>query len=234
MKRSVWALAALSIAACSEQPAQKAPEAKAPEAAAPAVAEVKSTAPAGAYKLDKTHTSVTFRVNHLGMSRYTARFTRIDGALQFDPANPSAMSVEATIDPKSIETDYPDPKPDFDAELAGPNWLNAVKFPQITFKSTKVEPTGANTAKVTGDFTLHGVTKPITLDVTFNGGYASAAMDPGARIGFSALGKIKRSEFGLAMGVPAPGSTFGVGDDVEIFIETEFSQPPPVAAKPAA
>ena len=92
----------------------------------------------------------------------------------------------------------------------------------------------AHLEQVTGDFTLHGVTRPLTLDATFNGGYAAGGMDPsGARIGFSAQGKIKRSDFGVSYGVPAPGTHFGVGDEVEILIETEFTQPGPAAAKPA-
>lgn len=231
MKLAVWAFAALTVAACSQPQAEKkAAEPAAPTAAAPAV---QNTAPPGEYKLDNTHASVTFRVNHLGLSRYTARFTDIAGKLNFDPANPAAMSVEATVDPNSLETDFPLDEPDFDAELTGPQWLDAGRFPTITFKSTKVEPTGANTAKVTGDFTLHGVTRPLTLDVTFNGGYAAGGMDPsGARIGFSAKGEIKRSEFGIAYGVPAAGTNFGVSDAVEIIIEAEFTQPGP--AKPAA
>lgn len=227
MNKLAWALAALSLAACSQQPAEKT-KAASPAApnAPPAAAAAQNTAPAGAYALDKTHASVTFRVNHLGMSRYTARFTGIDGKLNFDPANPAAMTVEASVDPKSIETDFPLDEPDFDAVLAGPEWLDAAKFPQITFRSTAVETTGPNTAKVTGDFTLHGVTKPLTLDTTFNGGYAPNDIDPGgSRIGFSAQGKIKRSDFGVSMGIPAPGSTFGVGDEVEIFIEAEFTRP---------
>jgi polyisoprenoid-binding protein YceI len=231
MKLAAWAFAALTVAACSQPQAEKkAAEPAAPTAAAPAV---QNTAPPGEYKLDNTHASVTFRVNHLGLSRYTARFTDIAGKLNFDPANPAAMSVEATVDPNSLETDFPLDEPDFDAELTGPQWLDAGRFPTITFKSTKVEPTGANTAKVTGDFTLHGVTRPLTLDVTFNGGYAAGGMDPsGARIGFSAKGEIKRSEFGIAYGVPAAGTNFGVSDAVEIIIEAEFTQPGP--AKPAA
>jgi polyisoprenoid-binding protein YceI len=227
MTKLAWAAAALTLAACSQPAADKAPEAKAPQAAPGA--EVKTTATAGVYDLDKTHASVTFRVNHLGMSRYTARFTGIDGKLNFDPANPAAMSIEASVDTRSIKTDYPNPTPDFDAELAGPNWLDAARFPKITFKSTSVEPTGPNTAKVTGDFSLHGVTKPLVLDVIFNGGYDGAPMDPGSRVGFSAQGKIKRSDFGVSYGVPQPGSTFGVGDEVEIQIEAEFTKPKPAA-----
>ena len=227
MTKLAWAAAALTLAACSQPAADKASEAKAPQTAPGA--EVKTTATAGVYDLDKTHASVTFRVDHLGMSRYTARFTGIDGKLNFDPANPAAMSVEASVDTKSIKTDYPNPTPDFDAELAGPNWLDAARFPKITFKSTSVEPTGPNTAKVTGDFSLHGVSKPLVLDVTFNGGYDGAPMDPGSRVGFSAQGKIKRSDFGVSYGVPQPGSTFGVGDEVEIQIEAEFTKPKPAA-----
>jgi polyisoprenoid-binding protein YceI len=115
----------------------------------------------------------------------------------------------------------------------GKNFFDAGVFKTIAFKSTKVEPTGPKTAKVTGNFTLHGVTKPVTLDVTYNGGYPPNSMDPGgARVGFSAHGVIKRSAFGMGYGVPAKGSTFGVGDDVEVMIETEFSsKPPPPPAK---
>lgn len=182
--------------------------------------------PAGVYKLDKAHTSITFRVSHLGFSMYTARFTRFDGELKFDPSKPAEMSVTATIDPKSLETDNTDPSYDFDAILQGKDWLDAAQFPEITFRSTTVEVTDEREATVTGDLTLHGVTKPVTLVVTYNGGYGSNAFDPGgARIGFSARGKLKRSEFGISLGIPPPGSNMGVGDDVEIIIETELQKP---------
>lgn len=176
--------------------------------------------PAGTYTIDKSHTAVSFRVSHLGFSHYTALFKTVDATLVFDPANPAAMSVKATIDPKSL--DLPLPPPGFHDELMGKSFFDAAAYPTITFNSTKVAVTGANTAKVTGDFTLHGVTKPVTLEVTFNGGWAPNAMD-GARIGFSAHGAFKRSEFGMGYGVPAPGSSMGVGDEVEVMIETEFS-----------
>lgn len=189
--------------------------------------------PAGAYVIDKAHTSVTFRVSHLGFSRYTARFGAVDGKLKFDPAHPAAMSVVATIDPKSLALNAP--PAGFHDQLMGKSFFDAAKFPAITFRSTKVQVTGANAAKVTGDLTLHGVTKPVTLDVTYNGGYPANAMDPGgARIGFSAHGSLKRSAFGMGFGVPAAGSTMGVGDDVEIMIETEFSDGKPPPKKAAA
>ena len=182
--------------------------------------------PAGQYYMDKAHTSVVFRVSHLGFSRYTAQFSRVDGKLQFDPANPTAMKVEATIDPTSLVLNAP--PAGFLDSLMGKQWFDAAQFPQIAFRSTKVEPAGANAAKVSGDLTLHGVTKPIVLDVTYNGGYPPNSFDPGgARIGFSAHGTLKRSAFGIAYGIPAPGSTMGVSDDVEFAIETEFSSKPP-------
>jgi polyisoprenoid-binding protein YceI len=186
--------------------------------------------PAGVYVMDKAHTSVIFRVSHLGFSRYTARFASVDGKLTFDPAAPATMAVEATIDPQSLELNAP--PAGFHDQLMGKSFFDAGVFKAITFRSTKVELTGKTTAKVTGDFTLHGVTKPVTLEVTYNGGYPPNAMDPGgARVGFSAHGTIKRSAFGMGFGVPAAGSNMGVGDDVDLAIETEFSSKAAAPAK---
>jgi polyisoprenoid-binding protein YceI len=193
--------------------------------AGPAIAATAPSPPAGVYGLDRPHASVTFRVSHLGFSHYTARFASVDGKLRFDPAHPAAMSVEATIDPTSLALNTP--PAGFHDELMGKTWFNAAAFPAITFKSTEVTLTGKNTAKVTGNFTLHGVTKPVTLDVAYNGGWPANAMD-GARIGFSAHGVFKRSAFGMGMGVPAPGSNMGVSDDVDVAIETEFSSGGPL------
>ena len=200
-----------------------------PAIAATAPAAPSAGPPAGAYVMDKAHTSVTFRVSHLGFSHYTSRFATVDGRLKFDPARPAAMSVEATIDPQSLALNAP--PAGFHDQLMGTSFFDAAKFKAITFQSTAVAVTGKNTAKVTGNLTLHGVTKPVTLDVTYNGGYPPNAMDPGgARVGFSAHGVLKRSAFGMGFGVPAPGSNMGVGDDVEVLIETEFSSK---AAPPA-
>lgn len=232
-RNALLAVAALSVlAACAPKPAEKAAEAPAEPAAANAASgggmPFVNTAPAGLYEIDKAHTSVNFRISHMGLSEYTARFTKIEGKLNFDPANPEAMTVEATLNPKSIQTNYPDPKEtDFDGQLAGKDFLDAAQFPQITFKSTKVVKTGDHTAQVTGDLSLHGISKPITLDVTFNGSMAPSTIDPGGRVGFSAKGRLKRSDFGMGFGIPAPGTNMGVGDLVEIAIETEFSKPQP-------
>jgi polyisoprenoid-binding protein YceI len=189
----------------------------------------KTTAPAGTYTLDKNHSTLVFRINHLGFSLYTAQFSRLDGKLAFDPAHPEAMRVTATIDPTSLE--QPLPPPGFRKTLLGPNWLDAGKYRTIAFRSTKVERTGPNTARVTGALTLHGVTRPIVLQATFNGGYAANAFD-GARVGFSAHGAFSRSAFGIGFGLPAPGTNMGVGDRVEVSLETEWNSGKPTRPAP--
>lgn len=216
-----------ALAACTKPPERAAAPAMSAAPVSASAPPVEFNVPAGTYVIDKAHASLNFRVSHMGFSNYTARFTRFDATVQLDPKNPAASSVSATIDPASLQTNYPDPKAlDFDKQISGPEFLDAPKFPQMTFKSTRVEPTGANTAKVTGDLTFHGVTKPVTLDVTYNGGYAKMAMDPsGSRIGFSARGRLNRSEFGAGYGVPAAGSNMGVSDAVEVIIEAEFTRP---------
>ncbi|MGA9659557.1 MAG: YceI family protein [Asticcacaulis sp.] len=148
----------------------------------------------------------------------------IDAKLQLDPAHPEKASLTATIDPLSL--DLPSPPKGFHDELMGAQWFDAKAFPKITFTSTRVEMTGADTAKVTGDLSLHGITNPVTMTVTFNGGYPGlAGLDPNARIGFSATGELKRSDFGISYGIPAEGSTMGVSDTVKFNIETEMSGP---------
>ena len=188
--------------------------------------------PAGDYTLDKSHASLIFKVNHLGFSSFTARFTRFDATLRFDPARPASARVEATIDPRSISAD--NAPAGFLESLQGADWLDAAKFGQMTFRSTSVTAAGARRLRVTGDFTLHGVTRPLTLAVAFNGGYAGHPMDPNARIGFSGHGKFKRSDFGISFGIPAPGSQMGVGDEVEIVLQAEFTGPPLPAAPASA
>jgi polyisoprenoid-binding protein YceI len=179
--------------------------------------------PAGAYTLDKTHASLVFRLSHMGFSNYTASFERFDVQLQFDPVNLGASSVVVTVDPTSLL--LINPPPGFTEALLGEQWLDAKQYPTMTYRSTKVEATTANNLRITGDLTLHGVTHPVVLDAVFNGGYPGFAMDPHARIGFSAQGTLKRSDFGIAFGIPAPGSNMGVSDDVDVVIEAELSGP---------
>lgn len=188
---------------------------------------IKTEIPSGIYNLDKAHASLIFKVNHLGLSNYSMQFKRFDAELKFDNINPHLSNITATIDSTSIETNYPDiSKVDFNAELQNEKWLDAAKFPKITFSSNKIELTSENTARITGDLDLHGIIFPVVLDATFNGGYASNPMDSaGSRIGFSARGSLKRSDFGINFGIPENGSKMGVGDDVEFIIEAEFTKP---------
>jgi polyisoprenoid-binding protein YceI len=231
MKKFVLVAGLIALAACGPSPETKkeekaevqTPAPQTPAAPAPIVPAA-TEAPAGTYKLDKAHASLDFRVSHIGFSNYTARFATWDAELQLDPKNPGAASVTATVDPMSLT--LPTPPKGFLDELLNEKWLGAKQFPQMTFKSTKVELTGPNSAKITGDLTLKGISQPVTLDATFNGGYASHPYEPNARIGFSAKGSLKRADFGVKEGVPPPGSTMGVSDNVDIIIEAEFKGPP--------
>jgi polyisoprenoid-binding protein YceI len=230
MRRLLMACATVALAGgCSPsdgaaQKTEQAAEAPPPEAYV-------GDAPSGDYTLDKAHGSLIFRVSHIGFSHYTAQFMDFDASLHLDAANPAASSVTATIDPMSLMISTP---PDgFLNLLLGDKWLEAAKFPQMIFRSTRIEMTGAKSARLTGDLSLRGVTKPVTLDVTFNGGYAGHPYEPRARIGFSAHGSLKRTDFGVSEGVPAPGSTIGVSDAVEIIIEAEFNGPPLKTPPPA-
>ena len=180
--------------------------------------------PAGQYTLDESHSTVVFRVSHLGFSFYTASFTSFDSTLVFDPADFAQSKLSASIDVSSLQ--LPAPPPGFHDALLGPDWFDANKYPTISYQSTTVEKTGADTARVTGNLTLRGVTRPVVLELRFNGGYAGmAGLDPNARVGFSARGTLQRSEFNLTTGLPPAGTNFGVGDQVEFIIETEFSGP---------
>jgi polyisoprenoid-binding protein YceI len=189
--------------------------------------------PAGQYHLDKSHASLVLRVNHLGFSTYTTRFSHFDSELTFDPNNVPASKVVTTIDTSSFEMDAA-PQACIDI-VKGEQMLDAVKFPQIVFKSERVRMTGPKSMEITGTLTLRGVTRPMVLSATYNGGYPGMPeMDPQARIGFSAHGSFKRSDFGMGFGVPAPGTTMGVGDLVEFAIEAEFNGPPLPASGNAA
>lgn len=235
MQRFALLIALAALAACAQKdvppqaqtaPAQEAPAPAAERAGEPSrAAALAENVPAGDYKLDKAHSTLIFRVNHLGFSNYTARFRRFDAQLRFDPRNLTATQLTATVDARSIETDYPDPKYDFNADLQGEQWLSAAKFPEIAFRTTRVEDLGNQAMRVHGELTLRGVTRPIMLDATYNGGYVGHPLDPNARIGLSAHGFLRRSDFGISGGIPVAGTNMGVGDKVSIVIETEFNGP---------
>ncbi len=190
--------------------------------ASPAIAQ-SADAPAGAYVVDKTHASLTWKVMHQGLAWYTARFTSFDAEINFDPRNVETSTLAVTIDPKTLETDYEVQRPegnttDFNKELIEEErFFNAGAHPTITFQSTAIEKTSDTTGKVTGDLTFLGVTKPVTLDVT----YVGDRNDPRSgkhKLGFSASTVVTRSEFGFDWGLAF------MGDDVKLQIEAEFIQ----------
>src|SRR6202795_4422900 len=165
------------------------------ESAAPPAMPPMAAPPAGHYQLDKSHASLLLRVNHLGFSTYSTRFSRFDAELTFDPSNIPASKVVTTIDASSFEMDAA-PQACIDI-VKGPQLLDTVKYPEIVFKSQRVRMTGPKSMEISGTLTLHGVTRPLVLTATFNGGYPGMPkMDPHARVGFSGHGSFKRSDFG--------------------------------------
>lgn len=165
---------------------------------------------ADSYTFDKVHTQIFFSVSHLGFSFSTGSFTGFDGGFSFDRTKPENSAVNVTIDTGSLRLN--DAK--WEEHVTSEDFLNVAAFPSMTFKSTKVEKTGDNTGRITGDLTLLGVTKPVTLDVVFN----KAAIHPYSKnyvAGFSAKAALNRSDFGMTYGLP------GIGDEVNITLEVE-------------
>lgn len=177
---------------------------------------VSVVAPApGNYVLDPAHASVTWSLSHSGLSNYTARFETISGSLDFNPKAPESSSVDIRIDPASVKTGLPK----FDETLAFESkYFDANTYPEIRFVSTSSIARTDSVGTVTGDLTFRGVTKPITLDVTYNGAGKSFG-HPGDTLGFSATGKLTRSDFGLTT-----LTNFGIGDEVTLRIEAEFNE----------
>jgi polyisoprenoid-binding protein YceI len=169
---------------------------------------------ADVYKLDPVHTQVTFFINHLGFSNSSGRFHLSDSALQFNEQDWSKSSVQVTIPLNTLDMGDATWK----EHLLAARFFDAEKYPTMTFKSTKVESVGKDQLKVTGDLSLHGVTKPVVLDTKINK-IGPHPMSRRAAAGFSATAKIKRSDFGITQNLPM------VGDEVEIRIETEGSVP---------
>ena len=181
--------------------------------AAPAGAEPTSNdpakAPAGVYALDARHAGLVVKIAHLGgFSRYTMRFNALSGGFSYDPANWQATKVTISIDPNSIDSEIPS----FNKEIGG--FFEPAKYPAILFVSTSAAGSGGK-GTVTGDLTFHGVTKPVTLDVTFNG-VGPGMLGAGTRMGFTGTGHIKRSDFGVN------NVRQFAGDDIDLSFEIEF------------
>jgi polyisoprenoid-binding protein YceI len=178
-----------------------------------------SPALADAYKLDGSHSASTFAVKHMLISTVRGEFTKTEGSVTIDPADVTKSTVEATIDAASVNTR--DEKRD--GHLKSPDFFDVAKFPKITFKSTKVEKAGEGKLKVSGDLTIHGVTKPVVLDVT---GPSAEVKDPygNLRRGLSATTTINRKDFGVSYGPDAV-----VSDAVAITIDAELLKQAPAA-----
>ncbi|ELZ4505128.1 polyisoprenoid-binding protein [Acinetobacter baumannii] len=162
------------------------------------------------YKIDPTHTATVFSWNHFGFSTPSANFSDIQGVIKVDNAKPANSSVNVTIPLSSVNTNVPALDKEFQEEA----WFNAAKYPNITFKSTKVESKDKKHFKITGDLTVKGITKPVVLDAVLNKqGEHPMAKVPA--IGFNATTSFNRSDFGLGNYVP------NVGDKITVNITTE-------------
>lgn len=169
------------------------------------------------WNIDPTHSRVEFSVKHMVISTVRGNFDRFEGALNFDPANPGASSVEATVHADSINTGTADR----DAHLRSGDFFDVEKFPTLTFKSTRVELDGDTVAKVHGDLTIRDVTKPVTLDVTFLGEGVSPYGHKVAA--FEATGKLNREDFGLTWNVALETGGVLVSKDIKLSFEVQFT-----------
>jgi polyisoprenoid-binding protein YceI len=166
------------------------------------------------YKLDPGHTMVLFSWSHFGFSNPVADIGLGDGTVVFDQQDPSKSSVQVTLPLSNLDTHVPA----LDTHLKQPDFFDADKYPTITFKSTSVQPLGGKNYKVTGDLTVHGVTKPVVLNATLNN-VGPHPMTKQQAIGFNATGTLKRSDFGMGAYVPK------VSDEIQLTITTEGSVP---------
>lgn len=181
-----------------------------------------SAARAGSYTFDRQHTNVSFSWNHLGISRQSARIVDVEGALEFDPAEPEKGVVNVTMRVASIWTGVEA----LDRALRSPDFFDAGRHPTITFRSTEAKKSGDRTGEVTGDLTIAGQTHPVTLAVTWNftGEHPLSTVNPAYRdrfvSGFSARTTLLRSVWGIKRGTPL------VSDEIEVTIETELFRKP--------
>jgi polyisoprenoid-binding protein YceI len=165
------------------------------------------------FVIEPNHTSVVWFANHFGFSNPSGKFTDIDGSIVFDEANPTKSSVDVTIKTASLNTGFTK----FDQHLKSKDFFDVEKFPTAKFVSNKITVTGKNKAKIEGDLTLVGVTKPVTLNAKFNKSGVNP-INQKETVGFSAVAVITRSEFGIDYAIP------GVSDKVNLTIELEANR----------
>jgi len=176
------------------------------------------------YDFDSSHSTVEFSVKHMMIATVKGRFNSFKGTLHIDEQNPAASEVDVTIDVSSIDTGA-DGR---DSHLRSPDFFDVAQFPTITFKSTKIEALSDEKYRVTGDLTIHGVTRPQTLEVTREGSVKD--MQGKQRHAFSVTGKLSRKDFGLEWNVALESGGWLVGDEIKIAIEAEVIEAVPVAA----
>jgi polyisoprenoid-binding protein YceI len=166
------------------------------------------------YQIDPAHSSAHFTVRHMMVTNVHGGFKKVTGSVTYDPQNPAASTVQAEIDAASINTN----DEQRDTHLRTADFLDVEKFPTITFRSTKVEAAGEGEFKITGDLTIHGVTRPVVLNVE---GPAPEGKDPwgNTRTGATATTKIKRSDFGLTWNAALETGGILVGDDLKIELD---------------
>lgn len=172
------------------------------------------------WQFDPYHTQVEFSARHLGMMTVRGNFLDVTANGYIDPDHPEGSSVDVTIQTDSIRTHHPQR----DNDLRTSNFLEADKYPTMTFKSTKIEQSGPDTYNMTGDLTIKGVTKPVTLVVKKYGEFNDPMM--GHRIAYGAEGKINRKDFGMSFNAVLDGRLV-VSEEVHIFIEGEFVEKKP-------
>ncbi len=172
------------------------------------------------YQLDPAHSSAHFVVRHMMISNVRGTFTKLEGTVEYDPDKPGETKIDAAIDAASISTR----EPQRDAHLRSADFLDVEKYPTLTFRSRRVEAAGEGEAKVTGDLTIHGVTREVTLKVE---GPTPEMKDPwgNLRLGAAASTRIKRSDFGLTYNAALETGGFLVGDEIKIEIEVELLKP---------
>jgi polyisoprenoid-binding protein YceI len=170
------------------------------------------------YAIDAAHSGVVFGWNHFGFSNPSARFDKIEGSVLLDKADLTRSSISVSLPLAGLDTGVAK----LDDELKGPNFLDAATYPTITFKSTKVEKTGENRLNITGDLTVHGITRPVTLEAKVNriGIFEIPGVIKAQAAGFDATTVIKRSEFGVTQYVPY------VSDEIPVRITLDVKQAP--------
>jgi len=185
-----------------------------------AVFSLPGTAATSTWQIDPNHSAAQFAVRHLGLSTVRGAFTKVSGTVLLDDKDITKSVVDVTIDAASVDTRVPDR----DKDLRSDHFFDVAKYPTITFKSKKVEQLSPGKLKVTGDLTIHGVTREVVLDVE---GPTPSVKDPwgNQRAAASATTKINRQDFGVKWNATMDNGGVVVGDDVSINIDAELVQP---------